>query len=202
MNSTGVAVNGRSDEHGAGLIPSAGVARGLGSQIAGAECRAKSHNATAIISEQQRDAHIMSMVAHVLEWNRLTPLNPIAVDVHEGHVTLTGSTYTQSDREEAEMLARRVPDVYDVDNKIEVLTDEDLSDLLKSAVVDALLRRTQHLCDGIGVHMKNGRVVLTGTVSSAAEKRLVIDTLRWNRNVMGIEDRLLIGVPAGTGLPS
>lgn len=88
------------------------------------------------------------------------------------------------------MLVKRLPGVRDVDNRIEVLAEDILSGRLKSAITDLLLRHTQRICDRIGVQVKNGRVVLTGTVRSIAEKRLVLDTVSWTRHVYAIEDRL------------
>ncbi len=91
------------------------------------------------------------------------------------------------------MLVRRLPGVYRVDNRIEVLTDDMLSGRLKSAIMDLLQRHARRFGRDIGVEMKNGKVVLTGKVETLAEKRLVLDALGWISYVHAIEDRLEIG---------
>lgn len=155
-----------------------------------ASTRGKGHAALALTEERSCNAHLVATILGTLEWNRLIPHNTIHVEACEGYVTLTGRVYTFRDREEAGMLAKRVPGVRGIDNRIEILTDDIVSGRLKSVVDDVLLRHTKCVCDGIGVGMKSGRVVLTGKVRSVAEKQLVLDAVRWARHVDAIEDRL------------
>jgi osmotically-inducible protein OsmY len=142
--------------------------------------------------ERRSDDHLLSTIACTLEWNRLTPLNAISVRARGGDVTLAGYVYSSDDRQEAGALVQRIPGVRNVDNRIEVLTEDAVSARLKSTIVDLLRRRTGSSGEGIGVRMRNGRVVLTGEVGSSAEKRMVIDMLQWNHHVHAIEDRLEI----------
>lgn len=142
------------------------------------------------IEERRGDDGIIAAIAHALEWNRLTPRNIIDAEVRGGHVILAGSVCAYEDREAAAMVVKQVRGVCDIDNHIEVLKDDILSNRLKSAIVDALLRRARRMYEQIGVEMKGGRVVLTGKVASIAEKRLVLDTLGWIHHVQAIEDRL------------
>jgi osmotically-inducible protein OsmY len=152
------------------------------------------NNPSVIVSTEvrKRDDRIASLIASTLEWNRLVPHNAINAEVRDGDVILAGYAYTCHDREDAGVLVKQVPGVRDVDNRIEVLKADVLSTQLKAAIVDVLLRHTERICDQISVEVKSGRVVLTGTVRSVAEKRLVLDIVGWTRHVHAVEDRLEI----------
>lgn len=152
----------------------------------------RGRGAIVLTEELKRGDHIISAIARTLEWNRIIPHNVIRVETRDGHVRLTGHVHTREEREEAEMLVMRVPGVRDVDNGIEVMTDEMLASELKEAIVKVLLRHTHRRCEGIGVRIRNGRALLTGTVGSSAEKRLVVDTVGWTRHLQGFDDRLNI----------
>lgn len=144
------------------------------------------------VGARMSDDHLVSAIAHTLEWNRITPGNSITAVVCRGHVTLAGYVHSRQDREEAEMLVKRLPGVHGIENRVEVLTDDVLSGRLKSAIINVLRRHGRRVYRDIGVEMNNGRVVLTGKVGSRAEKRLVLDALGWAPYVHAIEDRLEI----------
>lgn len=150
----------------------------------------ESYHPIVSVGARMSDDHLVSAIAHTLEWNRITPGNSITAVVCRGHVTLAGYVHSRQDREEAEMLVKRLPGVHSIDNRVEVLTDDVLSGRLKSAIINVLRRHGGHVYRDIGVEMNNGRVVLTGKVGSRAEKRLVLDALGWAPYVHAIEDRL------------
>lgn len=157
---------------------------------AGNYSRNEGRSAIVLTGERMRDERMVSVIAHTLEWNRIIPGNIVNAMVCRGHVTLAGYVHSHHDREEAEMLVKRLPGVCDVENRIEVLADDILSSRLKSAIMNMLQRHTKGSGRDIGVVMNNGKVVLTGTVESMAEKRLVLDALEWAPYVHAIEDRL------------
>ena len=127
------------------------------------------HPSFAVVDEKRLDSQIAATIALMLEWNRLTPHNDIDVVVHGGNVSLTGYVHAPGDREEAEILTRRIPGVHNVDNGIEIVTGDTLSTQLKSAITKVLLRHTQQLCSDLNVEVRNGMAIVTGTVESIAQ---------------------------------
>lgn len=143
-------------------------------------------------------------------------LNPfeIAVDVEGDTAILTGSVDEAIDKELAERVALNAQGIARVDNRI--LIDEGLqptrrtgkdrgfgelvSDATTTATVKSrLLWNEQTSGLGINVDTVDGRVTLSGTVATAAEKdaaaRLALDT----DGVVGLDNRLAVEAGAAEG---
>lgn len=115
------------------------------------------------------DADIARAVAHALEWNFSVPHRDIKNKVENGWVTLEGNVewyYQKSSAENAiESLigVRGVTNLISVEPKISAIE-------VKEKIESALKRRAELDSQNISVRAEKGKVVLSGKVSSWAER--------------------------------
>ena len=154
------------------------------------------------LSQRFDDATLTAMVKSKLLWNSNTEGLDINVDTQGGVVTLKGSARTAEAKELAGHLAQNTEGVERVNNHLSVseadstaAQAQQAADETKRAISDAWITskvKSSYLYDrqldglDISVETKAGMVELSGSVLSAAEKELAIETARNIRGVRGV----------------
>jgi osmotically-inducible protein OsmY len=123
-----------------------------------------------------------------LEWEPSINAFEIAVTVHDGVVTLTGSAESYAEKLKAEQVVKRVRGVRGVANDIEVRlsgraerTDTDIA----RAAVEALKWRTSVPGDEIKVSVSKGWVTLEGNVHWQFQKSGAYESVHHLAGVRG-----------------
>jgi len=109
---------------------------------------------------------------HIFRWNVAIPDKGIKIDVANGHVTLTGEVDWDYQREAAEKMVWLVGSVRQVTNHIR-LKDNAIAADVAVDITAALKRQARLDADDIAVSVQGSTVVLSGTVKSATDRRVV-----------------------------
>jgi osmotically-inducible protein OsmY len=142
-------------------------------------------------SSIRTDTEIAAAVRQALEWNVFVPEARIRTTVSEGCVTLEGDVDYWSQWDDADRAIRHLAGVRAIVNKIEIKPRPVSLDVRKS-IEDALQRRAEREAKRIEVELKDGRVILSGTVNSRAEWDAVLGAARGTAGVRGVDDLLRI----------
>jgi osmotically-inducible protein OsmY len=126
-----------------------------------------------LTSDNERDdLDLARSVARALEMDSLVPDDMVKVSVSGGWVTLRGEVDWDYQRREAERLVRNLTGVKGVSDLIAVRPRTGPSpDELKKKIEDALVRAAETDAERIHVTTESGKVRLTGSVRSWAERR-------------------------------
>lgn len=145
-------------------------------------------------SSKRTDTEIAHAAVNALTWNTEVPADRLKVIVEGGWVTLSGEVDYQFQKSAADEVVRCLKGVIGMSNAITVkhaqasaaqVSDEIRKALKRSATVDA---------DRITVTSKEGKVVLSGTVRSWAE-RIDAEDAAWSApGVFVVDDRIAVGV--------
>jgi osmotically-inducible protein OsmY len=138
------------------------------------------------------DTDIAQAVRHALEWDVFVPEKRIRSTVSDGWVTLEGDVDFWSQRDDAEKAVRNLAGVSAVSNMIEIKPPKVISVEVQKSIEDALDRQAEREARRINLDVKEGRVSLSGTVHSWAEKEAVIGAARGTPGVRRVEDHLRI----------
>lgn len=141
------------------------------------------------------DLEIELDVLAELQWERAIRADKIVVDVLEGLVTLTGEVGSYSEKLAAEQAARRVSEVRDLANAIQVnlISLDHRSDKeLQKFVVNALKSLAHLPRDAIQVVVLDGFVTLTGALDWQCQKNVAMNTIAQLYGVKGLHDHIVI----------
>ena len=138
------------------------------------------------------DTEIAHEVRRALEWHVAVPHERITCTVRSGWVTLEGSVDYLHQREEAEYAVRNLEGIRGVTSRILVLPPKAEEEEVEEAIEHALERRAERSARHVGVHVHDGLVTLSGTVSSWPEKRAVVGAARHTHGVQAVQDELVV----------
>lgn len=138
------------------------------------------------------DTDIAHAVRHALEWDVFVPDESIHTTVSKGQVTLEGEVELWTEREDAERAVRNLAGVREVVNHIAIKPSRVKPGDVRGSIEAALERQAEREARRIEVEIRDGRVSLTGTVHSWAEKQAVIGAAKGTPGVVAVEDHLRI----------
>jgi osmotically-inducible protein OsmY len=122
----------------------------------------------------------------------------VKVKANDGVVTLTGTVQDKDDKALAEDTVENLPGVVSVDNQIEVKSDypEHSDEWIAMKVRTELLVKANVSAVSTTVNVKDGVVMLTGTVQNRAQKDLTEAYANDIANVKAVKNDLVIKAPA------
>ncbi len=144
-----------------------------------------------LAGDRRNDAELRADVLQALMLNVLVP-STIDAKVDNGIVTLTGNAHWHFERDEAEFVAGNVRGVRGVRSEIVLQPMPDVTDV-KDAIKQGFQRNAAINADQITIESyEDGTVVLSGYVSSWAEKREALDAAWSAPGVTHVTDYLNI----------
>jgi osmotically-inducible protein OsmY len=142
-------------------------------------------------SDQHTDADMAETIVSALEWDGLTPTDMLDVTVSEGWVTLKGEVEWEYQKHEAERVVCRLKGVTGVTNMITV-KPRVLASALKEKIEAALVRNADTSMNRIVVAVEDSAVILTGTVSSWAEREEVERAVWSAPGITSVDNRISV----------
>ncbi len=137
------------------------------------------------------DDEIAQRAIDIISWDATIPADAVQVKVRHGWVTLTGELDWQYQKKAAEEDVHKLTGVKGVLNEIKLKPGASAPDV-KHRIERALLRRANVEAKGITVRVRDGKVVLEGTVHSLDERHAV-ESAAWSApGVVSVETLLTV----------
>lgn len=136
---------------------------------------------------ERTDTDIAEAVRHALVWDVLVPHQSVHSTVSDGWVTLEGSVEYTYERNAADQAIRNLVGVRGVTNLLKVTAPSPEPDDVRRQVEAVLARRADDAAKRIQVQVVGEKAVLTGEVSSWAERTAVLRAARATRGVKEVE---------------
>lgn len=138
------------------------------------------------------DTEIAKAVRQALEWDVFVPEDRVQSTVSGGVVTLKGDVESWSQRDDAERAVRNLSGVRGVTNRLEVKPPKVAAGEVQNSIEEALERQAEREAKRIKLDVQDGRVTLSGSVHSWAEREAVVGAAKGTPGVRNVEDRLQI----------
>ena len=143
-------------------------------------------------SLERDDVDIARSTVNALEWNVSVPKDRIKVSVTKGWVTLDGNVEWYYQKRAAEDAVMVLAGVRGVINNITVTTRQVRVDDVKGKIEAALKRNAEIDAKKITVQATDGKVTLTGTVRSWAERQDAVSAAWSAPGVLNVVDQIRI----------
>jgi VCBS repeat-containing protein len=142
-------------------------------------------------SSRRTDADIAAAALSALKWNILVPINKIKVTVRDGWVTLEGTVDWRYQANAAKRCVQRLIGVTGVTDSI-IIKSRATPEGVKVKIEDAFKRNADLDARRIAVNTNNGKVTLSGSVSSWSE-RDEAESAAWAApGVTSVDDQLVV----------
>lgn len=142
-------------------------------------------------SDRRTDEDIAIGVRGVLDWIAGLDEYSVKVKVERGCVTLVGELQDAYRSRIAEQHISHMRGVVGVSNQIRIRGTASSVDIEQN-IRKAIQRHTERELKHIGIEIEDGKVAVSGRVSSLAERALVCGAARGTRGVTAVEDRLTL----------
>jgi osmotically-inducible protein OsmY len=152
--------------------------------------RAVANDLAVVIVDAPADTRLAKAVADALESNGRVPGEGIEVTVNDGVVTLSGEVEWDYQRAAAVDTVRDVVGVRGMVERIAVRQPHVSASAVKAGIEQAFVRSAEIDADRIEVHVKDGEVVLTGTVRTWTEKQEARDAALRARGVTEVTNQI------------
>lgn len=143
-------------------------------------------------SGERTDTQIAQSIANAFEWDVSIPEEQIDVRVADHWVTLSGEVDWHYQRIAAENAAKRIGEVTGVNNNLRVQQPVASASDIKEGIENALVRSAEVDSDRITVDVRDGRVTLSGTVRSWAERQEAQEAVWKARGVTSVDNKIKI----------
>jgi osmotically-inducible protein OsmY len=145
------------------------------------------------------DIQIREQLEDAFRWDPDLVGEDITPFVSNGWVTLEGTVDAYWMKIQAERVAVDTVGVVGTTNKIAVVPTEKITDeSIAKDVVEAIARNLHVLVDNVTVEVENGRVTLSGTVSSWTAKSAAFNAALYTLGVVDVEDHMMVRSEAPT----
>ncbi len=136
---------------------------------------------------EREDTNIRDDVLMAFAMDPVAHRYAITVRLDDGHVSLSGTVSEHAEKELCEEIAKGVRGVKDVNNNITVDYVAERTDAEIQRLVERLLESDVRIDDGlVDVEAEDSRVMLSGSVGSAAERSAAISTA-WVLGVRSVD---------------
>ena len=145
-----------------------------------------------ILNEDRRaDADLRGAVLQALMLDSLVP-STISAKVDDGAVSLTGTANWQFQRDEARFVAGNVRGVITVEDEIELVAPGPEAGDVKDSIKDAMKRNAKIDAESVSVDSENGKITLSGTVSSWADHDEAVAAAWAAPGVTDVKDNIVV----------
>jgi osmotically-inducible protein OsmY len=145
-------------------------------------------------SAERTDTDLAAAVVNALTWNTTLPAGKLDVTVSQGRVTLNGEVEHGFQRSEAERAIQHLAGIKGITNHI-VVKPQALPTDLKQSIEKALVRGAETDARNITVKVEGSKVILSGTVSSPAERKAAAEVAWSAPGVTEVVNRIVISYP-------